>query len=197
MSDYLFIDTSSGYLTVAAVKGGKKEVRYIENCAMKHSVILMDEIDAAFGAAGLTPGGCDFFGAVTGPGSFTGIRIGISTAKGLAAGAGKPVMGLTSFELLAYNVDSDDFCVAIDAAHSSFYVQRFGKTPFPPAYMGMDEVESIGCPVYGFGDLPFSRYFKLNPADCICAAAERGKIIPPEKLAALYVRRPQAEEKLG
>ena len=48
MSNFLAIDTSSRYLTVLAVNGEKKVLRHRDDCAMRHSVILMEEIDAAF-----------------------------------------------------------------------------------------------------------------------------------------------------
>lgn len=194
MSNFLFADASSRYLTVAAQRGEKRIIRHIADCSMRHSVILMGEVEAALKEVGLTPDGCDFFGAVTGPGSFTGIRIGISTVKGLALGAGKPAMGITSFELLAYNVDSDDFCVVIDAAHSHYYAQRFGKKAFNPAYLSLEEVKNLGCPLYGFEDLPLPRYTALNVRDCLFPAISKGEICDPADLKALYVRKSQAEE---
>ena len=113
---FLAVDTASSHLTALAVNGEKVVRRYIENCALKHSVLLMDEVGAAMDGAFLSPSDCDFFCAVTGPGSFTGIRIGISAAKGFALATGKPLMPLTSFELVAYNVNSDDFYAVVDAA---------------------------------------------------------------------------------
>ena len=196
-SNFLVIDASSRYLTVAAQKGVKSVVRHIPDCAMQHSVILMEEVERAFAEADLTPAECDFFGAVTGPGSFTGIRIGISTAKGLALGANKPLMGLTAFRLFAYNIDSDNFCVVIDAAHSHFYAQGFGKTAFPPAYLSLDEIKALGCPLFGFEDLPFPYYTKLNPKDCLLPAVLKSLKAPDalsEEISALYVRKSQAEE---
>ena len=82
MSNFLVIDTSSRYLTVAAVKDGETALRHLPDCAMRHSVMLMSEIDKAMNKVGLAPADCDFFAAVTGPGSFTGIRIGVSAANG-------------------------------------------------------------------------------------------------------------------
>lgn len=193
MSNFLMIDTSSRYLTVAAKKGEKIALRHIPNCAMQHSVILMNEVEEAFSEIGLTPAECDFFGAVTGPGSFTGIRIGISTAKGLALGAGKPLMGLTTFQLIAYNVVSDNFYVVIDAAHLHFYVQGFGKNLLPPSYLSLEEVESLGRPLYGFEDLPLRNYSKLNVKDCLLPAVAKGGALTDE-IYALYVRKSQAEE---
>ncbi len=122
MSNFLAVDTSSRYLTVVAVKDGKAERSFIPDCALNHSVILQDEIDRVLSRASLSPAECDFFAAVTGPGSFTGIRIGISCVKGFAMALGKRAAGVTAFEMLSYNVKSDcPFAVAIDAGHGNFY----------------------------------------------------------------------------
>ena len=194
MSNYLAIDASSRYLTVVAKKGENLIVRHLSDCAMKHSVIIMDEVDAAFKEANLTPAECDFFCAVTGPGSFTGIRIGISTIKGLALGAEKPLLGITSFDLIAYNVNNENFCVVIDAAHSHFYVKGDGEKGCAPAYLSLEEVEGLNCPLYGFEDLSLKNYTKLNIKDCLPVAIEKSDGNLSEDIAALYVRKSQAEE---
>lgn len=193
MSNYLAIDASSRYLTVVAKGKQNLIVRHLPDCSMKHSVIIMDEVDAAFKQANLTPAECDFFCAVTGPGSFTGIRIGISTVKGLALGAGKPLLGLTSFDLIAYNVNSKKFYVVIDAAHSHFYVKGYGEN-LPPAYMSLEEVEALNCPLYGFEELPLKNYTRLNVKDCLPVAVEKSAGNLSEDISALYVRKSQAEE---
>lgn len=91
MSNFIAIDTSSRYLTVVAQKGERFVLRHLPECAMQHSVILMDEIDKALDELSLTPAECDFFAAVVGPGSFTGIRIGIAAVKGFALATGKKI----------------------------------------------------------------------------------------------------------
>ena len=194
MSNYLAIDASSRYLTVVAKKGENLIVRHLSDCAMKHSVIIMDEVDAAFKEANLTPAECDFFCAVTGPGSFTGIRIGISTIKGLALGAEKSLLGITSFDLIAYNVNNENFCVVIDAAHSHFYVKGYGEKEFAPAYLSLEEVESLNCSLYGFEELNLSNYTKLDIKDCLPVAIGKSEGNLSEDIAALYVRKSQAEE---
>ena len=194
MSNFLAIDTSSRYLTVLAQKGERVVLRHLPDCSMQHSVILMGEIERALNEAELTPADCDFFAAVTGPGSFTGIRIGISTVKGLALGAGKPLLGLTSFELIAYNVKSENFCVCIDAAHSHCYAQGFKGFSLAPSYLSFETVSSLGCKLYGFEDLPFENYTKIDVKNCLHPAicSIEGKI--SGDISALYVRKSQAEE---
>ena len=93
--NFLAIDTSGARLAVAAYNGGDLVLRTAES-EMKHSVLLMDETDAALKEAGLSLSDCDFLAAVVGPGSFTGIRIGVSAVKGMCFAAGKPALALTS-----------------------------------------------------------------------------------------------------
>ncbi len=195
MNNFLAVDTSSRYLTVLAQKDGRQALRHLPECAMQHSVILMDEIDKAMEEVSLTPAECDFFAAVTGPGSFTGIRIGIATAKGFALAAGKPLLGVTAFDLIAYNVNSHKFCVAIDANHNYYYVCEYadGKAG-APKYLSGEAVNALNLPVYGFEDLPLENYSRLDVKSCLypaICAAEGGF---SDDISALYVRKSQAEE---
>ncbi len=194
MSNFLAVDTSSTYLTVLAQKGGKKKLVHLSDCAMKHSQVLMGEVEKAMDAVDLIPAECDFFAAVTGPGSFTGIRIGVATAKGFALGADKPVKAVTSFNLLAYNVNSENFYTVIDAAHGYYYVCGYGaEAALPPSYMSRGDVEKL-APLYGFEPLDLKNYTRLNAGDCLERAANNSPEIRVCDLHALYVRKSQAEE---
>lgn len=197
MSNFLAVDTSSRYLEVLAVKGAKVALRFLPDCALKHSVVLMGEIDRALKEAGLSPAECDFFAAVTGPGSFTGIRIGISTVKGFAVATGKPLVSVTAFELLAYNVEDDNFYTVIDAAHSHYYVCGFNKKReviFATCYLSADEVEKLDGAKYGFEDLPLSGYTKIDIQNCLYPAVVANSEKKSKSMQALYVRKSQAEE---
>ncbi|MDE6613525.1 MAG: tRNA (adenosine(37)-N6)-threonylcarbamoyltransferase complex dimerization subunit type 1 TsaB [Clostridia bacterium] len=197
MGNFLAIDTSSRYLTVLAQNGGKLVKRYSADCAMKHSVLLMDEVDKALCEAGLKVADCDFIAAVTGPGSFTGIRIGVSAAEGFALGADKPLLSVTSFDLIAYNVDDENFCVVIDAARSHYYVCGYGRGKeinLPPSYLSAEQVLSLGRKLYGFEDLPLENYTKLNAGECLENAVKNNTSKPSREMHALYVRKSQAEE---
>lgn len=197
MNNFLFIDTSSTHLTVVANKGEEVAIRKIENCAMKHSVLLMDEIDKAFKEVDLTPQECHFFGCVIGPGSFTGIRIGISTIKGFAVGANKKMLPLTSFDLIAYNVEDKNFHVVIDGGREGYYVCGYGENKdiiFAPCYIQKEQVEKLNTPLYGFESLPFKNYTKLNACDCLYSAVKQNKDKITDNLQALYIRKSQAEE---
>ena len=197
MNNFLAIDTSSRYLTVLAVKGEKIVLNHLPDCAMKHSVIVMGEVEKALKQASLTPSECDFFAAVTGPGSFTGIRIGIATAKGFALGADKPLLPVTSFDLLAYNVTDENFYTVIDAAHGYYYVCGYGKDrtiTFQPAYLSESRVCALDAPLYGFEQLSRPNYTRLDAGKCLYTAVCLNKGKTSETISALYVRKSQAEE---
>lgn len=197
MTDFLAIDTSSRHLTVYAQKGDKSVLRHLPDCAMQHSVVLMDEIDKALNEISLTPTECDFFAAVTGPGSFTGIRIGVATVKGFALATNKPLKSLTAFDLIAYNVNSKKSFVVIDAAHAHYYVCGYegGKVCFKPSYLSEEEVAALPAPLFGFEDLPFENYVKLEVKNCLKNAAIKCENLSDD-MHALYVRKSQAEEAL-
>lgn len=198
MNKFLAVDTSSKYLTVLVSNGENLIKRFIPDCALNHSVILMDEVDKAFKEAGICPNECDFFAAVTGPGSFTGIRIGLATIKGFALACEKPIVAVTSFELIAYNVESDkDFLVAIDAAHDHYYVCGYSKDKtelIAPCYMHKDKVTELALPVYGFEALPFENYTALSVENCLHPAICCNEHKKSNDICALYVRKSQAEE---
>jgi tRNA threonylcarbamoyladenosine biosynthesis protein TsaB len=197
MSNFLGIDTSSRHLTVVAKKGDKVVKRFIPDCALNHSVVLMGEVDAALNEANLTPAECDFFAAVTGPGSFTGIRIGVSAVKGFALATGKKLLGVTTFDLISYNVVCDGkYLVAVDAAHGHYYACGYdgGKVFLPPCYLSESEILSYGLPVFGFENLTLKDFKKLDVENCLYPAICRGERDISDEISALYVRKSQAEE---
>ena len=197
MSNFLAIDTSLKYFTVLAVKGEKIVLNHLPECAMRHSVVLMGEVDKALREAELAPAGCDFFAAVTGPGSFTGIRIGISAVKGFAVGTGKKMLALTSFEVIAYNVADENFYTVIDAAHGHYYACGFSagkKVASAPAYLSEEQVLALDSPLYGFEELNLPRYTKINIEDGFYRAVIANAENLSDDIAATYLRKSQAEE---
>lgn len=108
------------------VDGNPLSEKTQESCRT-HSVRLMTMIDRSLQEAGLTLDQIDCFAVGTGPGSFTGIRIGISTVKGLSQGTGKPVIGVSSLEALAIQANSCKWpvYVMIDARKRQVYSAVF------------------------------------------------------------------------
>ena len=198
MSNFLAIDTSSKYLTIVCKKGENTVLRYIPDCAMQHSVVLMDEIDKALKSACLTPAECDYFAAVTGPGSFTGIRIGLSCIKGYAVALGKRAVGVTTFDMLSYNVNSGcDYLIAIDALHGNYYVCGYdgeGVCNLSPRCLSTEEIIALARPVYGTEELTLPLYTRLDPDKCLVPAVLKAEASGGGVPSALYVKKSQAEE---
>ena len=104
----LAIDTSTLATSVAVVTGtaALPEVRALaESQAHTHSDSLLELVDRVLVASGLTLAALDGLAIGVGPGSFTGLRIGMSTAKGLAFAAGKPLWAVSSLAALALDID--------------------------------------------------------------------------------------------
>ena len=128
--NYLAIDTSSTHLTIALGYNKKVQYTFEEDIKLQHSCILMPEIEKLLLKSGANLNDIDVFACCVGPGSFTGIRIGVSAIKAFAFSFGKKVLPVTSFETLAYNKRSGRNLCVIDARHGNFYVQGFdGVTP--------------------------------------------------------------------
>lgn len=105
MKQILAVDTSQIQAAVALVRDGKLVDSVTGNVAVSHSEALMPLIDELLKRAGLKVSDIDAFGVGVGPGSFTGIRIGCATVKGLAQVLNKPVLPFSSLRALAYSVD--------------------------------------------------------------------------------------------
>ncbi len=89
-----------------------------------HSVKLMPMIDRLFKETGKQIGQVHLIGVITGPGSFTGLRIGVATAKAIAYSIHVPVVGINTLDFLAASVSDSKgaiVCPAIDARNSSVY----------------------------------------------------------------------------
>lgn len=98
----LGIDTATRFLCVA-VHDGAKTASLTLDAGKRHSAILIPTIQRVLDAAGLKPGDIDYFAGGTGPGSFTGIRVGMSAAKGFAWSLRKPVVGISTLDTIAHN----------------------------------------------------------------------------------------------
>ena len=204
MKNYLAVDTGGSYLTAVACKDGKTYPVFIENCAMKQSTLLMGAIDEALKKADMRADECDFFAAVVGAGSFTGIRIGISAMKGFCLAYGKPALPVTSFDVAAYTTidEKEKTLCLVDALHGYYYACGYekGKVVYPPAYLEEAEVLALadeGYVLCACAALPLSQKAQVRIVDqvqglenAVAALAEAEKF---GELTALYVRKSSAE----
>ncbi|WP_156291097.1 tRNA (adenosine(37)-N6)-threonylcarbamoyltransferase complex dimerization subunit type 1 TsaB [Oceanobacillus salinisoli] len=98
----LAIDASNQVMGVAILKNNEVIGEYVTNIAKNHSVRLMPAIEQLMKEVSLTPDGLDKIVVAKGPGSYTGVRIGLSTAKTMAWALDIPVVGVSSLEVLAH-----------------------------------------------------------------------------------------------
>ena len=120
----LAIDTSTKFLCAALVKNDRIIAKYSKQAHGNLSKDLVCVLKKLLNRARLEIGDIDTFGLGIGPGSFTGLRIGFSTIKGLNYSLKKPIIGISSLDIIAYNVincDSDFVCPIIDAKRKSLY----------------------------------------------------------------------------
>ncbi|MBQ2061897.1 MAG: tRNA (adenosine(37)-N6)-threonylcarbamoyltransferase complex dimerization subunit type 1 TsaB [Oscillospiraceae bacterium] len=119
----LALETSAKSVSAAVTEDGRVLASSYQNVGMTHSVTLMPLLDAMLKNSGLTAAEMDLIAVAAGPGSFTGLRIGVSAAKGLAWALEKPCCGVSTLEAMAENLRHTDATVicAMDARRSQIY----------------------------------------------------------------------------
>jgi len=124
----LALDTSTSRLSAALARDGQTVCEINIEVKTGHAGILLAVIDELLGRTSTPRNGLDLIAVGVGPGSFTGLRIGIATAKGLALAAGKPLVGVSSLEALACNPARPGvtICPMIDARRNQVYAALFG-----------------------------------------------------------------------
>jgi tRNA threonylcarbamoyl adenosine modification protein YeaZ len=128
----LAIDTALAACSAAVLDTDAGGIVASESLAMTrgHAETLMPLLARLMGQAGMVLRDLDRIAVTTGPGSFTGLRVGISAARGIALSAGKPAVGISTLSAYAapYLAEDDTIPVvcAIDARHQHVYLQVFG-----------------------------------------------------------------------
>jgi tRNA threonylcarbamoyladenosine biosynthesis protein TsaB len=123
----LAVDSSSMTGSVALCCDEVLVAESLLNVRSTHSEKLLQQIDLLLNQAGWQLADLDVFVVVTGPGSFTGLRIGIATVKGLAQVADKPVVPVSSLQTIAMNLPLSPYpvCAFLDARKQEVYTQLF------------------------------------------------------------------------
>jgi tRNA threonylcarbamoyladenosine biosynthesis protein TsaB len=154
----LAIDTALEACSVAILDTDHSDVRVHESVPMQrgHAEALMPLIASLLDRAQLAFAALDRVAVTTGPGSFTGLRVGIAAARGIALAASKPAIGLSTLATFAAPfIAADDtlpVVVAIDARHDHVYLQVFGpggRTVVAPRVAPLREalrVSATGAP---------------------------------------------------
>ena len=117
------VDTSSAVASAAIVDGDKLLCEFTINNGLTHSQTLMPMVREVFERSGLTADDIDLFAVSEGPGSFTGLRIGVTTVKGLAHAANKPVAAVNTLEAMCYNLPFCPYLISpiMDARRGEVY----------------------------------------------------------------------------
>lgn len=122
----LAIDTSSSLTSVALSIGARSLAIFGAKLDERRSSRLWDEVEFLLGEAGVALKDIDLFVACTGPGGFTGLRVGISAIKGFAQAVNRPVIGITSLEAAAFAVwPAPRVCSMVNAYKGEVYSQQF------------------------------------------------------------------------
>lgn len=119
----LALETSAKAVSAAVTEDGRLLACTYQNIGQTHSVTLMPMVNAMLKSASLAAKDMDLIAVANGPGSFTGLRIGVSAAKGLAWALEKPCCGVSTLEAMACNALLHEGTVicAMDARRSQIY----------------------------------------------------------------------------
>lgn len=123
----LAMESSAKPASVAVYSEGKLLGQYFQNNGLTHSRTLLAITQSLLKNLDISISDIDLFAVSSGPGSFTGVRIGVSAAKGLAWGAQKPICGISTLEAMAYQLPQQDviLCPVMDARREQVYNALF------------------------------------------------------------------------
>jgi tRNA threonylcarbamoyladenosine biosynthesis protein TsaB len=130
----LGLDAAGAGCGVAVRRDGRLLAARTEAMAQGHAVRLVPLVLEVLAEAGVAPDAIDLFGVTTGPGSFTGLRVGLATAGGLALGAGRKIVGIPSFDAVLADlgpVAEGHILVALDGRRSEPFVRLFDAAGRP------------------------------------------------------------------
>ena len=214
------IDTCSSAATSAIYDGERLLAQTVINHKKTHSQKIMPQIDNLFSLCELSVSDIDIFAAAVGPGSFTGVRIGVATVKGMAHALSKPCVSVSTLEALAYPLSSFDglVCPILDARRGQVYNAVFegGKRLCADRALALSELlnEVRGKKVIFLGDgifpyrdeilsaIPDAQFapkvIAMNLAGSVCEVAYekylKGEAVTSNELVPSYVRLSQAEQ---
>ena len=221
----LGIDSSAKSASAAVTENGKIISEFYINTGLTHSQTLLPIIDSTLKCADLTLDDIGLIAVSKGPGSFTGIRIGVAAAKGMADVKNIPCIGISTLEAMAYNITDIDctVCSVMDARCNQVYTALFNiedgnvKRLTEDSAISIDELknvlnnyENLKILVGDGADLCYNKLIndvsnlkkagekcKYQSAVGICHASEKySDYISSTELVPEYLRPPQAEREL-
>jgi tRNA threonylcarbamoyladenosine biosynthesis protein TsaB len=137
----LAIDTTAPRLQLALLQGERVDT-HIEDMAQGQAERIFPALDVLLGRNGVTYAELGRIAVTTGPGSFTGLRIGLSAARGLGLALGVPVIGVPTLLALSLATRCNVSAVLLDARRNEAYFQLFSGPGIPvgePTLLAMDE----------------------------------------------------------
>lgn len=143
---WLGIETANGPLSIAVVKEGKVVAEVVQHIKLTHSVGAMPAIEEVMTKAGVKAAEIDAIAVSEGPGSYTGVRIGVTLAKTLAWSLQKPLVGVSSLKVLAANarVSNNVVCALFDARRQNIYAGVYeGLTQVPIIEDHHDHIDGL------------------------------------------------------
>ena len=217
----LAFDASSVSCSVCVSANGITVAESYMRSGLTHSATLLPSVEGVLKKAGLAMPDIDEVCLTVGPGSFTGVKIGVATAKGLCFAGNIPVVGVSTMEALAYNAEVNDglVCPVLDARRNMFYNALFlfrngGMTRLcPDRQVSFDDLvsEIKDRPVTVIGDgaalfagkcaengvtvnVPDEKRVYIQAESIVRAvSAGCGTKTTPDALVPLYLRPSQAE----
>ncbi len=219
----LSLDTTAEVCTSALCDGNKLVAEMTVNTGNTHSQTLLPVIEQILKISEMSIDDIDGFACSTGPGSFTGVRIGVSTVKGIAYGKDKPCVSISTLEALAYNLNGFDgiICPVMNARRNQVYNALFECKSGELTRLCADRALSIdeldeelsdqSSPIYLVGDgydITFNGFKKTSPcyvperlrvqsaysvARCALKKLEAGEKLTDSELVPIYLRPSQAE----
>lgn len=185
---YLVLEGSAAAASCALLEDQRVLGEFFVNIPQTHSQTLLPMAESLLKTCGTAPGELDFFAVTRGPGSFTGLRIAIAAAKGLAMAAGKPCVGVSTLEGLARNLAGFEGTAAavMDARCGQLYAGLFSLEGGEVIRAEEDcaisiqelgeKLERIKKPVFLVGDGAELCYNKLMETK---SAGDRLRLAPP------------------
>jgi tRNA threonylcarbamoyladenosine biosynthesis protein TsaB len=168
MSRLLAIDCSAGACSVALAEAGEIRAAARLRLTRGHSEVILPMVERVLAEAGCTADSLDVVAATVGPGSFTGLRIGLAAARGLALAVGARTVPVTSLEALAHAAGPADtpLLAALDSKRGDLFCQWFdgagGPMDAPAVRLVADAVALAPAPAFRVAG---------DAADAVIAAA--------------------------
>ena len=140
----LAIDTATAAGGVALAEDGRVLAARLFNVGLQHSRLLMDEIDAVLALADRRPADLEAVGVAIGPGSYTGLRIGLAAAKGICLGAGAALVTVPSLECQAARLPfcALPVCAVAASKRGEVYAALFDTAAGKPLPLGPVEIKA-------------------------------------------------------